>query len=233
MGEPNVAIPYCDKPHRDRTLKRNRWPLSALRILAMVALVAAALSALSGRAVLLTERAGDGVGARDIAASVAAVGVGAGIALLFSGAALSAAASLYIRASDYLDEFKESTCNLETSNTVLRRNEGQCSRMVLLTTTFCGTADESGGTDTIRSGWQQHTGPSWEERQGCDWIHAIHSSDRERVLRLGGETLRLNCSTRSAYRLWHTASQEFRFCVSAALPLLSADAQFAQGFLPC
>jgi PAS domain S-box-containing protein len=105
----------------------------------------------------------------------------------------------------------------------LRENEERFRSLVSVLTDVLWTTDAEGRFVTPQSAWSAYTGQSWEASCGFGWADAVHPEDRENILAMW----RRACEVRSAYqshaRLWHAASQEYRYVEARATPLIHRD----------
>lgn len=153
-----------------------------------------------------------------------------GLSLLFNGGALAAIALLLTRKVNIPVRSERVESDAQGLDESVQRNEERYRMLVHAMTTFSGVGDVSGGISTFQEGWHQFTGQTWEEQQGYGWARAIHPEDRQRILHLWQETVESCCSTRVEYRLWHAASQRYRFCESTAVPLWNPDGSLREWF---
>jgi PAS domain S-box-containing protein len=105
----------------------------------------------------------------------------------------------------------------------LRQSEERFRTLVSVITDVPWVTDAAGAFVAPQSAWEAYTGQAWEEHRGYGWANAIHPDDRERVK----EIWRRACESRALYhsegRLWHAPTQQWRYFMAKATPLLNAD----------
>jgi two-component system CheB/CheR fusion protein len=119
------------------------------------------------------------------------------------------------QAADYLERRR----NFDA----LRENEERYRSLVNVITDVPWVSDPDGHLIGNQPAWEAYTGQTQEQYSGPGWVNAIHPDDRERV----GQLWQQACETRSPYesrgRMWHAATQSWRYYIGRALPLLNAD----------
>ena len=105
----------------------------------------------------------------------------------------------------------------------LRESEERFRTLVSVITDVPWVTDAAGAFFELQSAWEAYTGQAWEEHRGFGWTNALHPDDRE-VMRTIWERA---CAARSLYqsqgRVWHAPTQQYRYFVARATPLLNAD----------
>src|SRR5918995_5625879 len=105
----------------------------------------------------------------------------------------------------------------------LRHSEERFRSLVSVITDVPWVADATGAFVTPQPAWEAYTGQRWEEHRGFGWANALHPDDRERVKEIWREA----CARRTLYhsegRLWHAPTQQWRFFMAKATPLLNLD----------
>ena len=90
------------------------------------------------------------------------------------------------------------------------------------------TADPHGQFIETQVTWAEYTGQPWAVHRGSGWLSAIHADDRPRVMTLWNAAI----ANRSAYeargRVWHQASQGYRYFITRAVPVLDRDGAVQQ-----
>lgn len=85
------------------------------------------------------------------------------------------------------------------------------------------TADAEGAFVTEQTAWEAYTGQTWEQHRGHGWIDAIHPDDRPVVRATRREAARTPTTLRAEVRIWHAASQAYRWFENAAAALLDEE----------
>jgi PAS domain S-box-containing protein len=85
------------------------------------------------------------------------------------------------------------------------------------------TADPRGRFVTPQPAWSEYTGQTWEQMRDFGWIDALHADDQERVEALWQAAQTTQTLYESDGRLWHTASNAYRYFEARGAPVLSAD----------
>jgi two-component system, cell cycle sensor histidine kinase and response regulator CckA len=111
----------------------------------------------------------------------------------------------------------------ERLNAELRESEERFRSLVSVITDVPWVRDATGAFVTPQTAWEAYTGQSWEEHRGFGWANALHPDDRERVK----EIWQCACESRTLYqsegRLWHAPTEQWRYFVAKAAPLLNPD----------
>jgi two-component system, cell cycle sensor histidine kinase and response regulator CckA len=111
----------------------------------------------------------------------------------------------------------------ERLNAELRESEERFRSLVSVITDVPWVRDATGAFVTPQTAWEAYTGQSWEEHRGFGWANALHPDDRERVK----EIWQRACESRTLYqsegRLWHATTEQWRYFVAKAAPLLNPD----------
>jgi two-component system cell cycle sensor histidine kinase/response regulator CckA len=111
----------------------------------------------------------------------------------------------------------------ERLNAELRESEERFRSLVSVITDVPWVRDATGAFVTPQPAWEAYTGQSWEEHRGFGWANALHPDDRERVK----EIWQRACESRTLYqsegRLWHAPTEQWRYFVAKAAPLLNPD----------
>jgi PAS domain S-box-containing protein len=71
--------------------------------------------------------------------------------------------------------------------------------------------------------WEDFTGQSRAEYQDLNWIAALHPDDRNEVKQAWVDACEKHTLFRCRGRIWHAATNEYRYFLSQAVPLLSPD----------
>lgn len=90
------------------------------------------------------------------------------------------------------------------------------------------TADPNGAFISEQPNWAAYTGQHWEQMQGFGWLNAIHPDDRLTVEKTWRKASRIQGVYESQGRLWHASSQQYRYFVVRATPLLDAEGNVAE-----
>jgi PAS domain S-box-containing protein len=105
----------------------------------------------------------------------------------------------------------------------LRESEQRYRSLVSVLTDVPWTTDALGAFVTPQPAWEAYTGQSWEDHRGFGWVNALHPEDREKVKELWDRACKAQTLYESNGRLWHAASQQFRYFVARATPLRGPD----------
>lgn len=109
------------------------------------------------------------------------------------------------------------------SEAALQTSEERYRSLVATTTAVVWTTDATGGFISPQPSWEAYTGQTWDEYAGWKWLEMFHPDDREALAARWNQAL----AGRSFYevegRLWHAPSQQHRYVVARAVPLLDAD----------
>lgn len=106
----------------------------------------------------------------------------------------------------------------------LKTSEERYRSLISVMTSIVWTANEKGEFALPQTSWERYTGQSWEEHKGFGWLNMLHREDKDRVKEVWEEAIREQTPFESAGRLWNAATQEYRFFVARAVPLLGPEA---------
>ena len=90
-------------------------------------------------------------------------------------------------------------------------------------TAILWTADPHGNFVEPQPPWISYTGQDWEAHRGAGWLNALHPDDRQRITTLWSAALRNRLPYEARGRVWHHASQSYRYFVTRAVPIVNAD----------
>ena len=105
----------------------------------------------------------------------------------------------------------------------VRQSEERFRSLVSVITDVPWVADATGGFVTPQPAWEAYTGQTWEEHRGFGWANALHPDDRERVKEIWNEARASRSLYQSEGRCWHTTTQQWRYVMTKATPLLNVD----------
>jgi PAS domain S-box-containing protein len=88
---------------------------------------------------------------------------------------------------------------------------------------FSWEASADGVIEVDSPGWRAFTGQSLEGWLGRGWADAIHPDDRAATERTWREVVASGCAVDHEYRLWHAASQSWRWSNVRAVPITNPD----------
>ena len=109
------------------------------------------------------------------------------------------------------------------AGTAIQQSEERYRSLVSVLTSLVWTTNQAGEFVTPQPAWEDYTGQSWEDYQQFGWIEALHPDDRELLLTRWISALNQGNPYQAAGRIWHSASQQFRYCEARGVPLLNAD----------
>jgi len=91
--------------------------------------------------------------------------------------------------------------------------------LVEATTSLVWVADADGAFASPQVAWESYTGQAWSDHAGFGWHAAIHEDDRDDYLAAWNESLSSLSPFEHRGRLWHDASQMWRWFETRAVPL--------------
>jgi PAS domain S-box-containing protein len=104
---------------------------------------------------------------------------------------------------------------------MLAQSEERFRTLVSIITDVPWTADAEGRFVAPQPAWSAYTGQTWAELRDFGWANAVHPEDRQRVR----DAWERACKARELYetqsRVWHAATQDYRFVETRATPLLN------------
>jgi PAS domain S-box-containing protein len=106
---------------------------------------------------------------------------------------------------------------------VLRASEERYRLLVTTTTAVVWTTNAEGGFVSTQPSWEAYTGQSWQEYAGWGWLEMFHLDDREALKACWEGAVASRSYYEAEGRLWHADSQQYRYIVARAVPLLNAD----------
>ena len=85
------------------------------------------------------------------------------------------------------------------------------------------TANPLGQFIEPQDAWTAYTGQPWAIHQGSGWLTAIHPDDRQRLMTLWNAAMSNGSAFEARGRIWHEASQGYRYFVARAVPVAGHD----------
>ena len=90
------------------------------------------------------------------------------------------------------------------------------------------TADPLGQFVEPQDAWTTYTGQPWALHQGSGWLTAIHPDDRHRLMTLWNAAVANGSAFEARGRIWHEASQGYRYFIARAVPVAGQDGAVQQ-----
>ena len=90
------------------------------------------------------------------------------------------------------------------------------------------TADPLGQFVEPQDAWTTYTGQPWALHQGSGWLTAIHPDDRHRLMTLWNAAIANGSAFEARGRIWHEASQGYRYFIARAVPVAGQDGAVQQ-----
>jgi PAS domain S-box-containing protein len=112
---------------------------------------------------------------------------------------------------------------LKQAEEALRRSEERYRSLMAAMTSVVWTRDAEGRFVDVQPSWEAYTGQRWEEYAGWGWAQALHPEDRERVKEVWARALVEQTSYESDGRIWHAPTQQYRYYMARAVPILNHD----------
>ncbi|MGQ0523753.1 MAG: PAS domain S-box protein [Betaproteobacteria bacterium] len=137
--------------------------------------------------------------------------------------AIAAQAAIAIDNARLYEEARREITHRRNTEQVLRESEDRFRSLVSVVTDVPWTTDASGAFVTEQSAWSQYTGQTWEECRGFGWNRALHPDDRETIKNIWLKAVADYGLYKSEGRVWHAASQQYRYFVARATPMFNAD----------
>jgi two-component system CheB/CheR fusion protein len=85
------------------------------------------------------------------------------------------------------------------------------------------TTDAQGGVIEDSPSWRDFTGQSYEQLKGWGWLHAVHPDDRSSARSAWAEATRTGGTLVSEFRVYHAASENYRWTAVRAVPLRQSN----------
>ncbi len=104
-----------------------------------------------------------------------------------------------------------------------RQSEERYRSLVAATASVVWTTDGTGAFIKPQRSWQKYTGQTWEQHAGWGWAEALHPDDRIKVRARWSEAIARRMLYESEGRIWHSASNSYRYFVARAVPILSPE----------
>jgi PAS domain S-box-containing protein len=105
----------------------------------------------------------------------------------------------------------------------LRESEQRFRSLVSIIADVLWVTDETGAFSSPQSSWEAYTGQSWGEYRGFGWLNALPDEDRDEARQTWKRACESPALFSSRGRLWHSASQRYRYFIVRAIPLFSAN----------
>ncbi len=105
----------------------------------------------------------------------------------------------------------------------LRLSEERYRSLVGIITSVVWTANATGEIVEPQPTWEGYTGQTWAQYQARGWVDAIHPDDRGQIAAGLGEAMSTGSFERVPMRLWHAASNDFRFCETGGVAIRNPD----------
>ncbi|HYO78966.1 MAG TPA: PAS domain-containing protein, partial [Thermoanaerobaculia bacterium] len=106
---------------------------------------------------------------------------------------------------------------------LLEVSEVRYRSLIRILTSIVWTVDATGAFITEQPSWGAYTGQTREQYAGFGWTEALHPDDRAPLLAVWQEAARTRTIYRTGGRLWHAASNGYRWFEVAAVPLIEDD----------
>ncbi|KAA9333449.1 PAS domain-containing protein [Hymenobacter busanensis] len=103
-----------------------------------------------------------------------------------------------------------------TAERALRQSETSFRLLTERVPQMIWTADETGAVDYTNAGWRHFTGRSEADSFGIGWLNAVHPDDHTSTLARWAQCQLTGENPEFIYRLYHAASQEYRWCMVRA-----------------
>ena len=114
------------------------------------------------------------------------------------------------------------TDRVEAEQTI-RQSEERFRSLVSIVTDVPWVVDAEGRFISPQEIWENYTGQTWEEHRDFGWAEALHPDDRARVMQDWLSAARNASLYRTEGRLWHAATQTYRYFSGRATPLFWPD----------
>ncbi|MGQ0602131.1 MAG: PAS domain S-box protein [Anaerolineales bacterium] len=101
----------------------------------------------------------------------------------------------------------------------LRNSEQRYRSLTEATTSVVWTTDARGDFTSHQPSWEAYTGQPWPEHARDGWAQMLHPEDRARVQADWERAVTERSLYESDGRLWHAASEQYRYFVVRAVPL--------------
>ena len=105
----------------------------------------------------------------------------------------------------------------------LRLSEERYRSLVGVITSVVWTSNATGEIVEPQPAWEAYTGQTWAQHQGRGWVEAIHPDDRGQIAAGLGDAMRTGAFGRVPMRLWHAASNDYRFCETGGVAIRNPD----------
>ncbi|MEB3359540.1 MAG: PAS domain S-box protein [Synechococcales bacterium] len=121
------------------------------------------------------------------------------------------------------ERIQHSLQQVQAVDLALRQSEERYRSLVSILTSIVWTVDPEGRFIHPQLAWKSYTGQDWAEHRGWGWLEAIHPGDRPQVEAAWKAAQGQQTVYHTEGRIWHQASQQYRYFEARAVPLLSPD----------
>ena len=111
----------------------------------------------------------------------------------------------------------------QQAGTAIRQSEERYRSLVSVLTSIVWTTNQAGEFVAPQPAWEAYTGQSWAAYQGFGWVEALHPDDRQPLFAHWADARADRKPYQAEGRLWHSASQQYRYCEARGVPLLNPD----------
>ncbi|MBF2047496.1 MAG: PAS domain S-box protein [Elainella sp. C42_A2020_010] len=105
----------------------------------------------------------------------------------------------------------------------VQRSEERYRSLVMALTSVVWTTDGDGRFVTRQPLWEAYTGQTFAEYRDWGWAAALHPEDRERIQQCWQQALVSRQIYEVEGRVWHAASEQYRYFEARAVPILNPD----------
>ncbi len=111
----------------------------------------------------------------------------------------------------------------EAAREAIQESEERYRSLVAVMTSFVWTNDPAGRFVGSQDSWEDYTGQTPEEYAGFGWVEMIHPEDRQMMQVCWEGAVQSLKPYQAEARLWHAASDTYRYTTASAVPILLPD----------
>lgn len=123
--------------------------------------------------------------------------------------------------------------NRKNADKALRASERRYRSLLQASTSVVWTTDANGCFVTPQPSWTGYTGQTFDECRDFGWAKALHPEDRDSIVELWNTARTSGSMYQSEGRIWHAASNGYRYFEARAVPMVDEDGRIEEWIGTC